>query len=98
MRTASQILARHCPVPHLYPKTDESDSDLEYFVPMEDALAAIRDAIGEADRKPDLSIHQAFGKALMTLVLAPLIFIIAGFGAVFDNFESIIARVRLSNR
>ena len=96
MRTASQILARHCPVPHPIHEGGDENRDFEYYVPMKDALAAVREAAGETGPQRDISPGKALGLIALTLVTSPFIFVFAGAGAVIDNIEAAIARVRLT--
>jgi hypothetical protein len=96
MRTASQILARHCPVPHPVREGRDEEGDYQYYVPMKDTLAAVREARGQVAPQRDISPMTALGLIALTLVTSLFIFVFAGACAVIDNVETAIARVRLT--
>ena len=95
MRTASQILARHCPVPRPVHESDDEGADYEYYVPMKDAIAAIKEATGEEQPQPNLSPLEALAEFLLIILTSPLTFVFAGVGAVMDRFEMVVARTKM---
>jgi len=74
--------------------SDDPDDEPEMFVPLDDAIAAIKDACGEDPREPELTLLQGFGLLLLTILTSPVIAGLGAAGAVIERCENIISRTR----
>lgn len=87
IRSARQLLQKHCRYSTRY------GGDNEVFVKFDEALAAVKEAKGEAPQQ-DLRVGTALVEILVALFLLPHTFLKAGAEAVIDQLVFVFQRVK----